>query len=122
MNLTQIIEETGKRIRLGKRHADKLTNVEIKEVLDIALAVLQEGLVQEGRVEIQDFAVLEVVTTRVKTGGQLTPFGGTTPVRVASMRRRWLFHPAQALRQALRQAASGKTTRELHPPVPSSST
>lgn len=99
MNLTQIIEETGKRIRLGKRHADKLTNVEIKEVLDTALAVLQEGLVHEGRVEIQDFAVLEVIVTPVKTGGQLAPFGGTTSVQAVGMRRRWLFRPSQSLRQ-----------------------
>ena len=106
MNLTQIIEETGKRIRLGKRHADKLTNVEIKEVLETALAVLQEGLVREGRVEIQDFAVLEVVVTSVKTGGQLAPFGGTTPVR-AGERRRWLFRPAQALREAAKGKNNG---------------
>ena len=105
MNLTQIIEETGKRIRLGKRHADKLTNVEIKEVLDIALAVLQEGLVEEGRVEIQDFAVLEIVVKPVKIGGQLAPFGGSTTVRAVGMRRRWLFRPAQALRRV----ASSKT-------------
>jgi len=100
MNLTQIIEETGKRLRLGKRHADKLTNVEIKEVLDIALAVLQEGLVQEGRVEIQDFAVLEVVTTRVKTGGHLTSFGSPTSIHSAGIRRRWVFRPSQLLKEA----------------------
>jgi len=100
MNLTQIIEETGKRIRLGKRHTDKLTNVEIKEVLDIALAVLQEGLAREGRVEIQDFAVIEVVTTPVKTSGHLKSFGGSEPIRVASVRRRWLFRPARRLRAA----------------------
>lgn len=108
MNLTQIIEETGKRIRLGKRQADKLTNVEIKQVLDIALDVLQEGLLQEGRVEIQDFAVLEIVTTPVKTGGQLTPFGGTTPVRAVGMRRRWLFRPAQVLRKAANSKAASE--------------
>lgn len=47
MNLTQIIEETGKRIRIGKSHADKLTNAEIKEVIEIALNVVEQGL-QEG--------------------------------------------------------------------------
>ena len=100
MNLTQIIEETGKRIRLGKRHADKLTNIEIKAVLETALAVLQEGLVREGRVEIQDFAVLEMREAQVKTGGYLKPFGGATTVRAVGVRRRWLFRPAQALREA----------------------
>jgi len=117
MNLTQIIEETGKRLRLGKRHADKLTNVEIKEVLDIALAVLQEGRVQEGRVEIQDFAVLEVRETQVKMGGQLTPFGSKISVRVMNVRRRWLFRPSQRLKQA----AIGKKIDELHLSVPFSS-
>jgi len=102
MNLTQIIEETGKRIRLGKRHADKLTNVEIKEVLDIALVVLQEGLVREGRVEIQDFAVIEVVVTPVKTGGHLTSFGSPTSMHMAGLRRRWIFRPARRLRAAMR--------------------
>ena len=103
MNLTQIIEETGKRIRLGKRNADKLTNVEIKEILDIVLAVLQEGLVRDGRVEIQDFAVLEVVVTPVKPGGQLASFGGISPARMAGVRQRWLFRPSQKLRDASKQ-------------------
>lgn len=102
MNLTQIVEETGKRIRLGKRHADKLTNVEIKEVLDVAIQVLQEGLLREGRVEIQDFAVLEVVTTPVKAGGQLQSLSGK-PHANSTVRRRWLFRPARGLRQAARQ-------------------
>lgn len=117
MNLTQIIEETGKRIRLGKRQADKLTNVEIKHVLDTALGILQEGLVREGRVEIQDFAVLEIVVTPVKTGGQLSPFGSATTDRAVGIRRRWLFRPAKALRQA----ASSKMTSDFQsPPAPSS--
>jgi nucleoid DNA-binding protein len=119
MNLTQIIEETGKRVRLGKRHTEKMSNVQIKEVLDVALAVLQEGLVREGRIEIQGFAVIEVVMVSVKAGGQLKPFGGATSQKVRSaIRRRWLFRPAQALRRAARS----KMTSDFQLPPPSSST
>jgi len=62
----------------------------------------QEGLVQEGRVEIQDFAVLEVVTTRVKIGGHLTSFGNPASIHTAGVRRRWIFRPAQQLKEALK--------------------
>ena len=101
MNLTQIIEETGKRIRLGKRQADKLTNVEIKEVLEAALRVVQDGLQQEGRIEIQNFGVLEIIDTAVKSSGPLTSFGSLTPVYASNHRRRWVFRPARRLRGAI---------------------
>jgi nucleoid DNA-binding protein len=102
MNLTQIIEETGKRIRLGKRQTDKLTNVEIKEVLDTALVVLQDGLVREGRIEIQGFAVLEVITSLVKAKGELKSVTGQAHLN-PRLRRRWIFRPSQRLRDALKQ-------------------
>lgn len=101
MNLTQIIEETGKRIRLGKRHAEKLTNAEIKEVLEIALSVVGQGLQQDRRIEIQDFGVLEITETEVRTGGRLTPFGKNESIQVSNHRSRWVFRPARRLRQAL---------------------
>ncbi|GEM_PF-2386035 len=103
MNLTQIIEETGKRIRLGKRHAEKLTNAEIKEVLEIALKVATQGFQQDRRIEIQDFGVLEIIEREVKVGGRLTPFGSQEPIQGAKRRRRWVFRPARRLREALEQ-------------------
>jgi len=53
-------------------------------------------------VEIQDFAVLEVVTTRVKIGGHLTSFGNPASIHTAGVRRRWIFRPAQQLKEALK--------------------
>jgi nucleoid DNA-binding protein len=103
MNLTQIIEETGKRIRLGKRHTEKLTNSEIKEVLEIALNVVEKGFQQDKRIEIQDFGVLEISEREVKVGGRLTPFGSKEPIQGANHRRRWVFRPARRLREALEQ-------------------
>ena len=75
MNLTQIIRETGRRVRRGKLPQQKLTNEEVKAVLEAAIEVMREGLQTEGRVEIQDFAVIERVTTPaqpVKFNGRLT--------------------------------------------------
>jgi nucleoid DNA-binding protein len=66
MNLTQIIAETGRRVRLGKLPADKLTNAEVKAVLETAIAVMSEGLQSDGRIEIQGFAVIERKVTAVK--------------------------------------------------------
>ena len=75
MNLTQIIAETGRRIRRGKSPKKKLTNEQVKVVLETAVGVMREGLYDEGRVEIQGFAVIERVTTKVKPvrlNGRLT--------------------------------------------------
>ena len=75
MNLTQIIAETGRRVRRGKSPKKKLTNEQVKEVLEAAVEIMREGLHDEGRVEIQGFAVIERVTTKVKPvrlNGKLT--------------------------------------------------
>ena len=75
MNLTQIIAETGRRVRRGKTPQKKLTNAQIKEVLETAVEVMREGLHDEGRVEIQNFATIKRVTTKVKRvrlNGKLT--------------------------------------------------
>jgi len=67
MNLTQIIAETGRRVRLGKSPRDKLSNEQVKQVLEVAMEVMREGLHDEGRVEVQGFLVIERVTTPVKS-------------------------------------------------------
>ena len=75
MNLTQVIQETGRRVRRGKMPAEKPTNTEIKQVLETALAVMCAGVHADGRLEIQNVAVIERVTTpvkRVRLNGQLT--------------------------------------------------
>lgn len=75
MNLTKIIEETGRRIRAGKMPTEKLTNADVKEVLEAAVEVMKQGLLEEGRIEIQNFAVIEVKCTTVKPtklNGKLT--------------------------------------------------
>jgi nucleoid DNA-binding protein len=90
MNLTHIIEATGKRVRRGKLPANRLTNAEIKEVLETAIEVLKEGLIREGRVEIQGFAVLEVRTVTIQTGELFTK------------RQRWVFRPSRQLREQTR--------------------
>jgi nucleoid DNA-binding protein len=102
MNLTQIIEATGKRVRLGKLPADRLTNAEVKEVLETALEVLKAGLIVEGRVELQDFAVLEVRTVTIQPGGVLQPAGQGRQPLATTTRQRWLFRPSRALRAAAR--------------------
>ncbi len=67
MNLTQIIAETGRRVRLGKSPRDKLSNEQVKQVLEAAMEVMREGLHDEGRVEVQGFLVIERITTPVKS-------------------------------------------------------
>jgi nucleoid DNA-binding protein len=89
MNLTQIIEATGKRIRHGKLPADRLTNAEVKTVLETAIEVLKEGLLKEGRVEIQGFAVLEVRMEILRTNETTTT------------RHRWRLRPARTLKNQL---------------------
>lgn len=66
MNLTQIIAETGRRIRRGKLRREQLTNEQVKLVLESAVEVMREGLAREGRVEIQGFLVIERKVTLVK--------------------------------------------------------
>ena len=66
MNLTQMIAETGRRVRRGKFPQQKLTNEQVKQVLEVAMEVMREGLHDEGRVEVQGFLVIERVTTPVK--------------------------------------------------------
>jgi nucleoid DNA-binding protein len=109
MNLTRIIEETGKRVRLGKIPADRLTNAEVKTVLETAIEVLREGLIQEGRVEIQDFAVLELRTQTIRPSGVLQPVGQGRQPLLTTTRQRWLFRPSRPLRAAARPG-SPRTT------------
>lgn len=66
MNLTEIIRETGKRIRQGKLRREQLTNEQVKLVLENAIEVMREGLASEGRMEIQGFLVIERKVTPVK--------------------------------------------------------
>jgi len=59
LNLTQMIAETGRRVRRGKFPQQKLTNEQVKQVLEVAMEVMREGLHDEGRVEAQGFLVIE---------------------------------------------------------------
>jgi nucleoid DNA-binding protein len=66
MNLTRIIEKSGQRLRMGKPPSERLTNAQVKQVLETAIQVMQEALRDEGRIEIQGFAVIEVKRTSIK--------------------------------------------------------
>jgi nucleoid DNA-binding protein len=66
MNLTQIVRETGRRVRRGKMRREQLTNEQVKLVLENAVEVMREGLATEGRLEIQGFLVIERKVTPVK--------------------------------------------------------
>ena len=92
MNLTQIIAETGRRVRLGKSPRHKLSNEQVKEVLELAMEVMREGLHDEGRIEVQGFLVIERITTKVKP----SLFNGK---RTRGERTRWVVRvrpPEQA--------------------------
>ena len=102
MNLTHLIEETGKRIRLGKPPSDRLTNTEIKEVLETTIEVLKEALIEEGRVEIQLFCVIEVRCTMLQS---TIPLSSSTVVQ----RVNWIIRPTQALRRAVHE---GRRTKQ----------
>jgi nucleoid DNA-binding protein len=91
MNLSKIVEETGKRVRAGKVRAEQLTNADVKEVLETAVEVIKEALLTGGRVEIQSFAVLEVTRTAVKP---ITLNGKTT----RGERTRWVIRPSKRLK------------------------
>lgn len=92
MNLSKIIEETGKRVRAGKLPADKLTNAEIKEVLETAIEIMKEALMDEQRIEIQGFAVIEVKRSKVK---QVMLNGKVT----SGERKRWVIRGSRELAQ-----------------------
>ena len=89
MNLTQIIEQTGKRLRMGKPPTERLTNAQVKEVLEAALDIMKQALKDEGRIEIQGFLVIERTETPVKAGGKLKPFGAETMTPTGTIRRGW---------------------------------
>lgn len=75
MNLTQVVSETGRRVRRGRLPADRLSNAQVKQVLETAFAVMGEALQTEGRVEVQGRFVVERVVTAVKQvrlNGRLT--------------------------------------------------
>jgi nucleoid DNA-binding protein len=90
MNLTKIIEETGRRIRAGKMPAEKLTNADVKEVLETAIEVMKDALILEERIEIQDFVVIEAKRTAVKP----TAFNGKL---TRGERRRWVIRLSDKL-------------------------
>ena len=105
MNLTRIIEETGRRIRAGKMPAEKLTNADVKEVLEAAVEVMKQALLQEGRIEIQGFAVIEVRQTEVKSVKHLVKFDGQQ-VQLPKWRINWIFRPSKILRSNLKKTVS----------------
>ncbi len=101
MNLTKIIEETGRRIRAGKMPAEKLTNADVKEVLETAVEVMKQALLEDGRIEIQGFAVIEVKRTAVKPS-TLTTLSGQVK-QLPKERIRWVIRPNATLRRATKR-------------------
>jgi len=89
MNLTQLIARTGQKLREGKPPSERLTNAEVKAVLEAAVEIMREALHDEGRLEIQGFLVIERTETPVKPGGTLKPYGSTLTQRRATTRRGW---------------------------------
>jgi len=89
MNLTQLIARTGQKLREGKPPSERLTNAEVKAVLEMAIGIMREALHDEGRLEIQGFLVIERTETTVKPGGTLKPYGGSATERRATVRRGW---------------------------------
>jgi nucleoid DNA-binding protein len=112
MNLSRIIEITGQRLRIGKVYSERLSNAQIKEVLEMAVQVIEEALINEGRIEIQGFAVIEVIQITTKNPRNLFPKANSdkntslqnSQTRIA--RTRWLFKPSQKLRAALKGGKS----------------
>jgi nucleoid DNA-binding protein len=102
MNFSRIIEITGQRLRLGKVYSERLSNAQIKEVLEMAIQVMEEALIEEGRIEIQGFAVIEVIRTDVKQSKQFTQFDGKT-IQLPQQRIRWLFRPNKILRSKVKK-------------------
>jgi nucleoid DNA-binding protein len=104
MNFDAWIRRTGKRIRRGKIRQAQLTNAQIREVLEGALVELEEALVNEGRVEIQHFAVLEIQRTEVRSTRlrTTTPEGLLRYVRTPSTRTRFVFKPSKRLRKRVK--------------------
>jgi nucleoid DNA-binding protein len=89
MNLTQLITRTGQKLREGKPPSERLTNAEVKAVLETAIGIMREALHEEGRLEIQGFLVIERTETPVKPGGTLKPYGSAPTGRKATVRRGW---------------------------------
>jgi len=102
MNLTKIIEETGRRIRAGKMPTEKLTNADVKEVLETAVEVMKQALLEDGRIEIQGFAVIEVKRTAVKNPSTLTTLSGQVK-QLPKERIRWVIRPNATLRRATKR-------------------
>jgi nucleoid DNA-binding protein len=101
MNLTRIIEETGRRIRAGKMPAEKMTNADVKEILETAIEVMKEALLDEGHIEIQNFAVIEARQIPVKSvwlNGQITK----------KYRVNWAFRPTRRIRDTKLKILSSK--------------
>jgi nucleoid DNA-binding protein len=106
MNLTKIIEETGRRMRAGKMPSEKLTNADVKEVLETAIEVMKQALIEEERIEIQGFAVIEVKRTAIRNPKTLTTLDGEMR-QLPAERIRWIIRPNATLRgQAKRRSRS----------------
>lgn len=109
MNLSRIIEITGQRLRIGKVYSERLSNAQIKEVLEMVVQVMEEALMEEGRIEIQGFAVLEVKQFTVKNPRNLFPKMNSDKntslqnSQTTIARTRWLFKPSQKLRDELKR-------------------
>lgn len=109
MNLSRIIEITGQRLRIGKVYRERLSNAQVKQVLEMAVQVMEEGLIEEGRIEIQGFAVFEVKQITVKNPRNLFPKMNSDKntrlqnSQTAIARTRWLFKPSQKLRDAVKR-------------------
>ena len=63
---------------------------------------MQEALIAEERIEIQNFAVLDVRRVRVKRPNTLTTFDGKR-TQMPSERVCWVFKPSKKLRHAVKK-------------------
>jgi nucleoid DNA-binding protein len=94
MNLTRIIEETGRHIRAGKMPAEKITNADVKQVLETAVDVMKQALFEDERIEIQGFVVIELKRTAVK------PSALNGKMRKEE-RLRWVIKPSKTMAQRI---------------------
>jgi nucleoid DNA-binding protein len=92
MNFTQLTQETGKRLRAGKMPKHKLTNLQVREVLEVAIQIMKETLDKAERIEIERFAVIEVHIITIKPS--LSPLTGQP---LPTQRIRWVIKRSSRL-------------------------
>ena len=94
MDRGETIQQIGDRTRMRSH--------DIQRVLEALIAVWSDELASGGRIEIQNFLVLEVKT--VKRQGNLgVLMSGGRPVRIPRVRRELKVRPSKSLRARIKQ-------------------